>query len=321
MTDENIYYNFTYYNDTTTDQPAVINQTRTENILNDPSLYKLAVVRFNIPATNIPTQGNFLENYYFVRMKWDGAETTVYLSHIQNSDDNTNVIWNYQEFVDSINNALTTAYNNLLALKPLLPQTVPPFVYINIALEKLELFFETTYDSSIANNTEVIFNDHLYNRVIPISSFSLEEKKLFIIIVKDHKLNRQTIDGVNYYIMHQETDSLALMNDFQNILFESDRIPIEPELIASTNNITKRVLTDFESIETINDRSSLQYYPQGPLRFIDLNSHYPMRDTDLRVYWTSKNGKSNTLFIPPGATFTLKILFRKKNPDGSFNYT
>lgn len=319
--DTNIYYNFTFYNESDFDKSAIINNTRVQNILERPSDYKMAVVRFNIPAINIPIINNFKDNYYYVRLEYDGEFSQIYMTQIPNEIPNAGRIWNYQEFINSINNALIASYNQLKLLKPLMPQTIPPKVVIAYDTKKIEIFFETTYDSTIPNNTKVIFNKKLYNAFPTIESFALENNQEFAIIVKDNLINKRTISGIDYYAMYEESSSLFLINDFNDIQFESDNIPISPELIDGNKNITRRVLTDFEGIQQINNRSAIQYFPQGPLRWIDLKSNHPLRDTDLRVYYTTKSGDTYPLKVPPLETLTVKLLFRKKNDDGTFEYT
>jgi len=316
----NIYLNFKYYNDTVTDQPAVISKTRVQNILDDPSKYKLAVVRFNIPAVNIPIQNFFKENYYYVKLVFDGAESTVYLTHVPNEVINLNRIWSYQGFIDSINNAFITSFNQLKILKPLMVQTVPPKVVLNNALDRLNFYFETSYDTSIPNNTQVIVNNKLFYLFPTLPTFGLALDLSFIITVQNNLINTTTINLIDYYIMTEETSTLFLINDFQNIQFESDTIPINPELIDGTTNITRRILTDFEGLAQINNRSAIQYYPQGALRWIDLQSQHELRDTDLRVYWSTKEGTTHLIYVPPNESLTVKLLFRRINDDGTFNY-
>jgi hypothetical protein len=322
MTDENIYYNFNYNNTTNTDQPAVITQTRVQNILDIPSNYKLSVVRFSVPAINIPVQNKFKENYYYIKMRYDGAEILSYLTHIPNAFINLGRIWNYQEFVDIINVALLSCYTQLKILKPAMPQNNPPICILNSTLEKIEFYFPTTYDTTILNNTEVIFNNKLYYICPTISSFAGALDLEFRIIVKNNLINIITINAIQYYIISEENGSLFLINTFDNISFQSDSLPINPELIGTQKNITRRILTDFEpSKSAINNRSTIQYFPQGPLRWIDLYSANPLRNTDLKIYWTTKDNDEHLVYIPAGDTLTVKLLFRKINADGTFNYT
>lgn len=318
---KNIYYNFTYYNDDTVDRPAIISQTRVQNILDDPSNYKLAVIRFNIPAVNIPIQNKFKENYYYVKLVFDGAEVLIYVQQIPNAVVNLGRIWSYQSFIDGINNAFKTAFDQLKILKPLMVQTLPPKIILNNNNDKLEFYFEQSYDSSIPNNIQVIVNNKLYYTFPTLPAFGLASDESFVITVQDQLTNTITLNTIDYYIMYEETSSLFLINDFQNIQFESDTIPISPELIDGSKNITRRVLTDFEGIQQTNNRSSIQYFPQGPLRWIDLKSNHGLRDTDLRILWSTKDGSTHLVYIPPNEALSVKLLFRRYNDDGTFEYT
>ena len=323
---DNIYYNFIYYNNTLVDQPAIINQVRTQNIVSDPTKYKMAIMRYSVPSVNIPMINKFPENYYYVKMNWDNASTQVYLTHIPNQNPDLGRIWSYQEFIDTVNNALKQCYNQLLVLKPLLPQTVPPFLYINVATEKIELYFQTSYDSSIANNTQVIFNNHLYYKMPSIKSYANALDESFTILVHNNILNLKTIGIINYYIVYQESKQLFLISDFSSLIFESDKMTTRSELLGiqsgTNNNKTFKIISDFKQNDATNDRSPIVFYPQGPLRFIDLTNNSELREMDLRVSWTTSSAEEpHLVYIPPGTTLSMKLLFRKINPDGTFNYT
>ena len=319
-TDNNIYFNFDIVNDTDKIVPATTKIFRTQSFIDNPSDYELAVVRFLIPATNIPIVQEFKQDLYSVALEWDGfiAEEFVVLL------ENFTTLWNYGDFVDSINAALLKAYNALLLAKPLLPQALPPRVVLESANNNLISVWATQdYDTTVLNNTKIIFNNQLAY-IFPTLSYIVDNFTIapsFQVRVIDRLTNSVSLGGNSYYVMNEVSSTLYLLNDFKNIRFESDTIPINPEIESSSTNITKSLLTDFEGIQGVNDRTAIQYFPQGALRWIDLKSNVAIKDLDLRVYWTSKLDKDYLVLLPPFSSLTMKLLFRKKFTNGTFGYT
>ena len=131
-------------------------------------------------------------------------------------------------------------------------------------------------------------------------------------IIKDNKNNDTVYRGKNYYIMRQARDTRELWNTVQSIVFESDSIPIKPEALSSTTNQTRRTLFDFEPDTDDVERATFQYNAQGTIRFHDLLSSYPLRQIDLRVYWTDVEGIRHPLWLSILDVLTVKLLFRKK---------
>ena len=112
--------------------------------------------------------------------------------------------------------------------------------------------------------------------------------------------------------MKSESSCLFLWNDFQNLLFQSNTIPVVPELLGTSTQNTRRVLTDFNPQASFFDRTPLQFFPQGPLRWYDLKSSQPLNQIDLIVSWVDKAGKLYPINLLREDTLSVKILFRRK---------
>jgi hypothetical protein len=126
------------------------------------------------------------------------------------------------------------------------------------------------------------------------------------------------------YQMSQEFSSLYAWNSLRNIIFTTSSIPIRNEytpivpsenLIPSTANQNfQPILTDFipNISNTDNARSFIQYYPQGPYRWVDLRSTSPLTRIDLQIYWSDKSLTQYLLELQPGECFNVKFLFQRK---------
>jgi hypothetical protein len=321
--EDNVYYNIRITNEEDTAKHAVYSANRTVPILEIPADYEMAVMRFSVPALFIPIFLWETPTPLSVSMRYDGEDITEDLQFIQRADNPNNppygeAVWNYQELVDMINVALKTAWDAMKVAKPASPTTEAPFMVYDAKTELCSLYAEKLFDSS-TNTIEILFSKRLFV-LFPsfqsyVSTVAVPPPELtrYQILVKDNKTNSTTYNAKDYFIMEQEYPTLALWNGFSTIVFETDSIPVEPEFLATQNNTTRRLLTDFEPLSTINDRQVFQYFPQGKVRYYDMKSNYPMKRIDLRVYWEDNLGKVYPLYLGQGDVLTMKLLFRKKS--------
>lgn len=325
--EDNIYYNVRLLNNTNKDViPAVFSENRVVPIIEDPSKYELAVVRFKVPSETIPIF-RWIDDKYSITLSFGGDDFTEYLPWIPKALPTDNkflygkAIWSYQSFLDAINLAFKTAFAKLILTHPAAPPTEAPFITLDTATSLMTLWTEKLYEES-TNTIAIIFNYDLF-AVLPAfqvdrinipppsmgASFNIKFQRMK---VKDNYNNSTTYNGKPYYKFQQEYSTLALLNDFVSITFESDSIPVEPELLPAQTNIVRRIITDFEPLDGINDRQSLQFYPQGPLRYYDLKSSYPLHKVDIRVFWVDRKGDQFPIYINRDEVLTLKLQFRRK---------
>lgn len=319
--DDNIYYNITIKKDDTNQGRADFSENRVEPIVDNPSDYELAVVRFSVPATDIPimyfdSESGQQDKDFKVSMTFDGVTETRDLIWIPNhiNPNEKKAIWNYQEMLDMINVALLDCFTPLKAAKPLAPPTEAPYLTYDAVSELITLNAEQLYNTNGPPTIKIFFNLQLFELMPSFQSFEQEELAPLShqLLVKDNKNNSATIGGKPYFKMVQEYVTLALWNDLQGIVFASDSLPVENELQPSQTNVVRRIITDFEPLSDINNRQSFQYYPQGPLRFYDLKSNYPLSQVDVKVFWETALGTLYPIYIEDFQSLTIKILFRKK---------
>lgn len=137
-----------------------------------------------------------------------------------------------------------------------------------------------------------------------------------------------TNDNINYttrpewFIFTQQYNMIFEWNSLSTIVFLTNSLPVNKEFIPSTTinsistgtNSFRPVLTDFipDLNKSGDSRSRFNYYPQGPYRLIELNSHEPLRKIDLRIYWEDHLQNLYPLFITYGECDTIKLMFMKK---------
>jgi len=318
---DNIYYNVRLNNNLPlSSMPVVFYENRVQPIMNKPDDYELAVVRFKLSTLGLPILIWASQPLLSVTLTHDGVDYTTPLTFINNGTANSvygNSIFNFQEFLNIINLALQTSYDNLKIGFPLSSITKPPFLLIDHPTNAVYFAVEPAYIFPIGPDvfsTQIYFNEALYFFFPALQAFATSDQvKTYQIIVQDLLVNTSVIQTVPYLIMKSDYPIFALWNDYQSISFESNTIPIVPENQPAQTNVITALVTDFEPLEEENNRTSFQYFPQGPLRYYSLSSPVPLSQIDIRVYWQDRFGNSFPLYLPFGQVCTVKLLFRKKS--------
>jgi hypothetical protein len=120
--EDHIYYNIVITNTSSTSvQPAVFNQSRTTAILENPSEYYCAIQRFTVPLQQVPIF-IFLDNTYSVTLSNGATDYQTFLTYVPGYTPNltpgppeNRFVYSYNQFIDSINNALGISMTNLTA--------------------------------------------------------------------------------------------------------------------------------------------------------------------------------------------------------------
>ena len=328
--DRNIYYNIQQTNGNFGSAQAVFETNRVSPVLYNPSLYEMSVIRFSVPAYEIPIlffrredldpefKGDDPE-FYEVTLQYEDVIISKRLVHIENELPRTlynkDAVWAYQELVDSINIGYKEAFDELKIAKPLAPQTEAPFITFDPVSNLFSLYAEQSYDVTSATTMGIFMNKVLF-KLFPSFEIkfdaSLGTSRNHQILVKNNKLNTTTYNGLPYFIMIQESSTLSQWSDFTSIQFQTNSIPVNKELLPTQEDETIAILTDFEITVSEPSRETIQYFPRGPLRFYDLKSEYPLSDIDLKITWKDKRNNTYPLYLSSGDSFTVKLLFRLK---------
>ena len=315
---DTIYYNIVLRNENEDGgKQLIFSENRTVPVLSNPQEYDLACVRMLIPSFNIPLLFFPSDNFY-VKLKYGSFEVQTDLQYIPNATSNPFAsfnklpVYDYSEITQSLNNALATAKTSLDGLVPTAAFDAP-FMTYEASTQLFSLNAETAgYDESLGpgNYIEIIFSAKLFEFYTNLQDFFLNEFETRI-NVYDAFNNSTTFNGKPYLFMQQSQPSLELFSDLRKIVVFSNSIPIVPELQPTQDNVTRRVLFDFNVTGTA-DKSSISYYPQGPLRFYNMVSSYELKQIDCEIRWESQDGETYPIFINKGTTASLKLMFQKK---------
>lgn len=315
---------------------AEYTETRISPILKNPTEYEIAVSRFNIPALYIPIMIFEQPSPLYLTIAYNNASypsgydfTTGLrqLQYIQRSNEIKPIdyIWNYQEIVDIINNALEDSFNDVKAAYPAAPPTEPPYITYDTNTQLLTLVAQEAYQDERQTGIptfKICFEEYLYQffpswRIFqwkvdqPISTVPIliEYNE---IMIRDNKNNLVQIAGNNYFQMIQEYKTLSLLNSYRAISVGTT-MPVVSEFIGTQQNNFRTILTDFLTPVAIDDRETIQYTPQGELRYYDFNSTDELRTVDIKVFWIDHRGNSYPMYVPYNNSLTMKLQFKRKN--------
>jgi hypothetical protein len=162
------------------------------------------------------------------------------------------------------------------------------------------------------------------------SENSPDYKDVNYIIDDLHGLNVYTYGGKTWYKNQQETQALFRMADVSKLVFQSNLLPIRPELATAPNMSSSvfaagsagnaipssNIITDFVPADATDPnlhRSQLVYIPSGQYRLTDLTQLASgINSIDIRISWLNKQGTSFKFYLVPLQNSTIKILFTKK---------
>ena len=139
----------------------------------------------------------------------------------------------------------------------------------------------------------------------------------------------ETIGGIPFIKMTQEYKALSSWASINRILFVSNRLPIKKEfypIISSTNpDITS--LDSYQTLSTMNIICSFLFastdagdfrtnveYSSATIDTADLISFSntgEVRDLDVQVYWSDKNGHVFPLRLGPNKQVNIRMAFVK----------
>lgn len=247
-------------------------------------------------------------------------------------------IYSYESFIRMINTALLNAMNALIALVPALAGIEQPFLCWNPTTHSADLYCRVShFDESITPalltpKISIYFNRPLFSY---FNSFP-HEKYLYnnannrhyrIVCDSCNNVRAGTYDGgVDLLIkVQQEYSTTPSLCPIGSIMFVTNTMPVVSNLLSvpqifdngrqiqltNSNNNYSNIITDIQSLDN-GYRSTLLYTPSAEYRYISLTNDAPLKQIDITVIWSDKQGRHRNLFLPPNTSCSLKIMFKRK---------
>jgi hypothetical protein len=243
-------------------------------------------------------------------------------------------IYNVADWVAMLNETLTDLASAMSGAG--LTSLTAPYIQYDTQTGLFSLTIDKT--AYTINTLRISFNPKLYN-LLPfpakkntVAPMDNGNTTLYEISVSTSLANTssQRIDGVikDFLTTSTEFSPLSLMNPVRTILFTTQHIPIQPQLsqspIVFTDNVPTgisnnlpditNVLTDFEiSVTAQNSYSGEITYLPIEYRWLDLNPASSLNKIDVKVYWKTKYGDNYPVYLAPGTSSSIKLLFRRRD--------
>jgi len=324
--DSNTYLNIELYNPISnpTSIPilAVSNITQASPILDNPSEFKLAIMRFSIPA-NLPlfiypenalAQQIYRVELYDLVSGFSVIQPLIYVDWCSYCLYERGIYF-YQHMLSFVNTALTACYTQMLVLNPsfVIPASDAVQVRYEVSTELFYLTIPQTNSGLYFNNSlQIRFSSELYIGFFPafVSRGLFQEYPTHLPL----QLVMDALDPLpsgSKFIIYAESPCVALWSQLQKLLITSNTIPINPEVISSSNQQSRNVLLDFEVTPSISSTIPYQYNATI-LRWVDLISSQPLSNLEIAVLVQYRNGSVFPLYLQKNENMAIKFIIRSK---------
>ena len=375
------YYDITISNlDSGTTIPPILyfNESRSQPFIDKPEDYYLSIIRFSIDTgTALPV---FIPE---IQRNQTDINLTVYSVSLQYTDPflgpfsvQTYIEWSpqnlvsplppppstnlngiqyngqgyydcfqYQYFLNLVNQAFQTCFTDLNALIDLTPLTThAPIFTFDIQNQIFILNCDVNgYSSTLPRPIGIYMNAGLYQLfgTLPMTINSITgndsagNPKGLIYQIQTDTFGGSSIttfppDSTDQYQaiqVQQETSSIPIWSPVVAIVFCSTTLPVSANQVSapliydngrtlqqSNNSNISPIITDIVADNALYT-PFLVYNPLAEYRLISLIGNTPLNNLDIQVYWRNRFGELNPLRLPSGGSCTLKILFTRKNTD------
>lgn len=259
--------------------------------------------------------------YSFSDPLFESQQTSLYMFPSQLAIpkviDNPNFsITSYQQYLDQINNAFTTAMTILKTINPSIPSTVPAPQIIYNPINKL---FSIICDGVFLDNTKykIYLNTNLWNMFLFPSYIDANAPtdnygSMIPISVKNNVFNAtysSSSTTPEYISVYQESSTKFKFYDLVRILVVTRKIPVNGDIegINSELNLITDVVPDVDSL-TPDD---ILIYQPSILRNYNLDSNTPLKDIDLQFYYGSRDGSTHPVKLLPNEYASIKLEFEQ----------
>lgn len=247
-------------------------------LIDNPSDYYLAIIRFQIPTMGIPIlipeiesfgpnnpTGDVNKTVYNVELTYNGfssgetnviyiPSTTFFVPRPITASDpnpmkqpsNYYFIFNFRHFIDMVNNAYIQAFTNLnniliANLQPIIPG-IAPFITYNGTNQLMTFHASPSFlHNTLNTNARIYMNYKLFtffDGVEVILNNYLSATGIEILILD---YNGTNFDGTNYLIS-QQYPTLSTWNVFKSIQITSSLLPVETESVPVSRFDNQNVL-------------------------------------------------------------------------------
>lgn len=336
-----VRYNATFVPEGVKDQQNIdYNVGLQSSIISNPSLYYLAITRFNIPGVNIPVhvpklQGGptfYLTEQELIFAADDGAggrtEYTAFVPYvaetvngpiptIAKTSDPYFWIYSYTHFAIMTNAGFRLVHDQIYGDTPSL---LPPRMTYDSNLEKFVLYVPQKYvddDVLITGNARFA---SFYSSILTNTYYTNNENREFYTYPDSFKTYELvTIDGQKFYKIISEYKNFGSLTPLRSIVLTTDTLPVVPEFFQGNTDgekeETRRIITSYVPLLDLpgDVRTNLNYSQSGPYRLIDMVGDNPITQISFKIFWVTRYGDFVPLFVNNDAPVDIMFEFLRKD--------
>lgn len=271
---------------------------------------ELSVIRFVLPNYDTPIF-IFQNNTYYISATYKTAlVTTPVLFTNRSPDSDGQYVYEIQHFIDMLNTTITQVLTDLNALETLPTSDFPYFIYDNASHLISFIAHKTYYSETVTNPIRLYLNSILFKKLqgLPVIGTGTATREYQLLVQDEYNNTYNT----NYFQMEQQASSFDLMCDFNSVVLTTS-MPIQNEYI-NTGSIGLPILTDYcpndLNIETY--ANNIVYNAVFPYRQVEMTGSGQLYVIDIQCYWSDISGSLHQMYLPPGESSNIKIMFSKK---------
>jgi hypothetical protein len=285
---------------------------------------------------------------FIVSMSYNGFTQSTNVIFIPTTNDESIIynIYTYQHWLNCINESYKQCFVSLDVLTGgALSNAVnqAPFLAYDSSQNLFSLYCESGYDSTLPNPINIYMNRILFDYFDSFEIIYLDRYTSPLGLDVKFNIQSNTCNNLSpiptgypatlstwifnatqtLYQMKQQYPSAYAWNIIRSLVLTSsigtqnESIPISFGVASSVSNSNLTILTDFESNlsenSNIGSRGYLQYVPLSEYRICNITNSSRIQVINLGIYYIDFAGKLTQLIINPRYSFSVKLLFRRKN--------
>lgn len=302
--------------------PVDFSQTRTKNIVDNMSEYKMAVASVNGKFYTVLFNMADKEQYIKLEYPPDNLSTIVYLPSTPIE------IYTAEQYLSYVNSALETGWTNIKSDYDViygtgswvgnsaLPQVAPGVVY-DANNQLFTMYADYRCEESNINKVLIYFNLNVYSKFIGLTFENRFVENRLIFLSGYQNTNYVTI-GSNQLVKNvQDSPSMGFWSDTASILITSNALNGRKEEFAIATQDSSQSSSALNSVIAsfpINKTGILNRYIEyaNPnYQWVDLYSDGGLQWLQFRLSYLTFNGDIYPVSIGPRSSIIVKLIFAK----------
>lgn len=332
--------------------PCVINDQRSQNLLNRAGDYRMSITKFRCETSTIPAYqvepllgqpdvtvlaasfslesgGTIITENITWYPEYDSAPVPSTPETGAGSDYYSG--WSFKHLCRLINLTLQSLNTQLIAAVPALAGTPACFVVYYPATQSITLFAPATeYDMATGAPTIFLHTNSVGYQFLPLIGTVIDRGDAvrtytYQIYEQADASNLDTLGAVTYLTMPQECPGgMNFLFPCSSLVFTTHTMPIETETTSvlylgqvAMNQSTINTIIDFSPGVALGSelRFDVTYQPSGMWRWCDLKGTDPLKAVTMQIMWVDWKGRFHPLMLPEDGSASVKILFQPKDAD------